>query len=113
MAVVDITILGSVYKISCDDGEEAKLLKLAEQLDSNLQSMQGSSIKKSADNRLLILNSLIMQDKINELEKKLINARFEASAENQEANLAKTQDEVLSRSIDAVAEYVIGLAEKI
>jgi len=66
MANVDITINNHTYKVSCDDGQEQRLQKLAAWADERVQ-MIASELGQIGDTRLMLLSMLMVCDELFEL----------------------------------------------
>ncbi len=63
MAVVAITVDGQKYNLSCDDGQEARLLSFGQMLDKKA-SMIRRSFPQIADNMLLVMVGVLMAEEI-------------------------------------------------
>ena len=63
MAQVSVTVNGRKYEISCDDGQESHLFRLAEEVDRRVASLV-TSVGQVGDARLLLLASLLLVDQL-------------------------------------------------
>lgn len=61
MAAVMVTIAGRAYRLSCDDGEEARLEQLARYVESKILSMQ-DSFKEIGEQRIVVMAALAIAD---------------------------------------------------
>ena len=68
MAEVDITINGRSYRISCKDGEEARIKSLATLINNQVQKLS-EKIGQLGEARMILLASLVLLDKSDEVEK--------------------------------------------
>ena len=68
MAEVDITINGRSYRISCKDGEEERIKSLATLINNQVQKLS-DKIGQLGEARMILLASLVLLDKSDEVEK--------------------------------------------
>ena len=68
MAEVDITINGRSYRISCKDGEEERVKSLATLINNQVQKLS-EKIGQLGEARMILLASLVLLDKSDEIEK--------------------------------------------
>ena len=72
MAEVDITINGRSYRISCKDGEEARIKSLTTLINNQVQKLS-EKIGQLGEARMILLASLVLLDKSDEVEKEAEN----------------------------------------
>ena len=68
MAEVDITINGRSYRISCKDGEEERIKSLATLINNQVQKLS-EKIGQLGEARMILLASLVLLDKSDEVER--------------------------------------------
>ena len=68
MAIVTITINSREYGISCEDGQEVRIIQLARILDEKAK-MITTGVSQVNENMLLTMVGLILADEISELKK--------------------------------------------
>ena len=68
MAEVDITINKRSYRISCKDGEEDRIKSLASLINNQVQKLS-EKIGQLGEARMILLASLVLLDKSDEVEK--------------------------------------------
>ena len=68
MAEVDITINGRTYRISCKDGEEQRIKSLSSLINNQVQKLS-EKIGQLGEARMILLASLVLLDKSDEVEK--------------------------------------------
>ena len=68
MAEVDISINGRSYRISCKDGEEERVKSLATLINNQVQKLS-EKIGQLGEARMILLASLVLLDKSDEVEK--------------------------------------------
>ena len=74
MTQVDVSINGRTYAISCDDGQEAHVARLARYLDQKVSTL-AKSVGQVGDARLLVMASLVVVDELVETDQALKQAR--------------------------------------
>jgi cell division protein ZapA len=73
MAQVTLRINGYAYTLGCQDGEEAHLQAMAEEVDRRIDSVRASA-GPSGEARMLVIAALLMADDIYEMRQKLDQA---------------------------------------
>ncbi len=63
MSHVNVSINGRQYRMACEEGQEARLLKLAESLESRIQSLRGK-FGEIGDARLTVMAALTVCDEL-------------------------------------------------
>jgi len=78
---VNVTINGRQYRMACEEGQEVRLLKLAESLESRIESLRGK-FGEIGDARLTVMAALTVCDelvdannRIRVLEQELVSTR--------------------------------------
>lgn len=79
MAEVNISINGRIHEISCDNGQEGRVVDLASYIDQRLQQIARSGAAYN-DAHLLVLTALVLADEIFDTREKLAAATPEAGA---------------------------------
>ena len=98
MAQMTVRINGYAYTVGCEDGQEAHLQAMAEQVDnriSNIKAIGG----QSGEARLLVLAALLLSDELHDLRLEL--AQVQTAPAVRPARAAKDKD--LARSLNRVA----------
>ena len=72
MAEVDITINKRSYRISCKDGEEERIRSLATLINNQVKKLT-EKIGQLGEARMILLASLVLLDKSDEVEKEAEN----------------------------------------
>lgn len=70
MPQVSVTINGRSYKMACDEGEENRLMGLAEEFNGYVSNLKGS-FGEIGDQRLTVMAGIMVIDEIRELRKQL------------------------------------------
>jgi cell division protein ZapA len=97
MAQVSVTISGRQYRMSCDDGEEHHLARLAHDLDQRIAHLR-SSFGEIGDMRLTVMAALILADELSEAQTRMHRVEGELNA------LQKAREAATDRSVSADAE---------
>ena len=63
MSHINVTINGRQYRMACEEGQEARLLKLAESLESRIESLRGK-FGEIGDARLTVMAALTVCDEL-------------------------------------------------
>ena len=63
MSHINVTINGRQYRMACEEGQEARLLKLAEGLESRIQNLRGK-FGEIGDARLTVMAALTVCDEL-------------------------------------------------
>ena len=106
---INVTINGRQYRMACEDGQEVRLLKLAESFESRIQNLRGK-FGEIGDARLTVMASLTVCDelldavnRIRGLEEELGELRdVRASA----ADRAKATQTAVANALNAAAERI-------
>ncbi len=105
MGQVSITLNGRTYRLECDDGEEEHLLKLAETVGEQIESLKGK-FGQIGDDRLMLMAGLMIADELAEARRKLNDiAQDRASADE----LVQSAQEEMAGRIAAAAERIEAL----
>ena len=63
MSHINVTINGRQYRMACEEGQEARLLKLAESLETRIDSLRGK-FGEIGDARLTVMAALTVCDEL-------------------------------------------------
>ena len=63
MSHVNVTINGRQYRMACEEGQETRLLKLAESLESRVENLRGK-FGEIGDARLTVMAALTVADEL-------------------------------------------------
>ena len=102
MARVTVTINGRKYDISCDNGEESHLTRLAEYVNRRVDELV-TKVGQVGDARLLVMASLLIADELSEVYTELDAVRDKKS--NILQNTFEISDlELMTARIESIAE---------
>ncbi len=108
MSIVEFTIHNKKYNISCGDGEEPRIIKLANNLSARVDGIAGNFVGAS-DSVVLAMTALMMEDEINALKesKNVANQSAQTQDSADKVNLA------LINAIEPITNYIENLANKL
>jgi cell division protein ZapA len=109
MSQVTVTINGRQFRMSCEDGQESHLLRLAQDLDQRIERLR-SSFGEIGDTRLTVMAALTVVDELAEANGRLRRLDEELAA-LQDARTASAEWAVATQA--AVAAALNSAAERI
>ena len=116
MVQVSVTINGRQFRMACEDGEEARLSRLAEELDASIATLR-TRFGEIGDTRLTVMAALTLADQLSETKEKLQRLEPElatlrnasvASADHSQA----TQTAVVA-ALNAAAERIENITKRL
>ncbi len=116
MSQVNVTINGRQFRMACEDGEEARLSRLAEELDASIAALR-TRFGEIGDTRLTVMAALTLADQLSETKEKLQRLEPElatlrnasvASADHSQA----TQSAVVA-ALNAAAERIENITKRL
>jgi cell division protein ZapA len=109
MSHINVTINGRQYRMACEEGQEVRLLKLAEALESRVTELRGK-FGEIGDARLTVMAALTVCDelldagaRIRNLEQELENLRGVRTAAIDRARQTQT---AVANALNAAAERI-------
>ncbi|MDF0493862.1 cell division protein ZapA [Bradyrhizobium yuanmingense] len=109
MSHINVTINGRQYRMACEEGQEVRLLKLAETLETRIQSLRGK-FGEIGDARLTVMAALTVCDelidttnRVRTLEQELIELRDFRNAAVERARMTQT---AVVNALNAAAERI-------
>lgn len=109
MSHINVTINGRQYRMACEEGEEVRLLKLAESLEARVEQLRGK-FGEIGDQRLTVMAALTVCDelldasnRIRNLEQELDKLRDTRSAAVDRARQTQT---AVASALNAAAERI-------
>ncbi|MEE8274547.1 MAG: cell division protein ZapA [Alphaproteobacteria bacterium] len=110
MGQVAVSINGRDYRISCDEGQEERLERLAAYVDEQIADLV-SSVGNVGDVRLMVMASLLVADKLfdgnNEIE------RLRAQLAQAKQGAASETDATVAPLVEAIARRVEDIATEL
>jgi cell division protein ZapA len=106
---VEVVVNGRSYRVACDDGQEAHVVRLGRYVDQKVQSLI-QSVGQIGDARLLLMASLLVADELVDTDQVLNATRNELAAAS--ARRAPPTDETaLARALDSLAQRIEAIAD--
>jgi cell division protein ZapA len=109
MSHINVTINGRQYRMACEEGQEVRLLKLAEALESRVTELRGK-FGEIGDARLTVMAALTVCDelvdanaRLHAMEQELETARNMRSAA---VNRARTTQTAVANALNAAADRI-------
>ncbi|AWL91779.1 cell division protein ZapA [Bradyrhizobium ottawaense] len=109
MSHINVTINGRQYRMACEEGQEVRLLKLAESLETRIQSLRGK-FGEIGDARLTVMAALTVCDelvdagnRVRTMEQELTELRDFRNAEVERARMTQT---AVVNALNAAAERI-------
>ena len=109
MSHINVTINGRQYRMACEEGQETRLLKLAESLETRVTELRGK-FGEIGDARLTVMAALTVCDelldttaRLHALEQELESARNMRAAAVDRARLTQT---AVASALNAAADRI-------
>jgi cell division protein ZapA len=106
---INVTINGRQYRMACEDGQEVRLLKLAESLESRVTELRGK-FGEIGDARLTVMAALTVCDelldataRLRALEEEVETARSQRAAVT---DRARTTQIAVANALNAAADRI-------
>jgi cell division protein ZapA len=116
MPQVSVTINGRQFRMACEDGEEAHLVQLAQDLDARITRLR-ERFGEIGDTRLTVMAALTLADELSETKEKLqrlepeLASMQDASAAT--ADRAQTTQAALAAALNAAAERIENITRQL
>jgi cell division protein ZapA len=116
MPQVTVTINGRQFRMACEEGEEARVMRLAEDLDARIVRLH-ARFGEIGDTRLTVMAALTLADELSEVKEKLQRIEPEL-ATLQDASVVSsdraqaTQAAVIA-ALNAAAERIENLTKRL
>jgi cell division protein ZapA len=109
MSHINVTINGRQYRMACEEGQEVRLLKLADSLETRIQSLRGK-FGEIGDARLTVMAALTVCDelmdagnRISTMEQELSELRDFRNAAVERARITQT---AVVNALNSAAERI-------
>jgi len=114
MGQVTVTIAGKVFRMACDDGQEAHLEGLAAAVDRKIGDLRGA-FGEIGDQRLTVMAAITMADEASEQSRRIAALEREVEVlRDRQGELSRdvaSQEQVLVDSVVRLAERVDRICE--
>ena len=106
---VNVTINGRQYRMACEEGQETRLLRLAESLESRIESLRGK-FGEIGDARLTVMAALTVCDELQDAGNRIRSLEQELVAlsdvRSVAADRAKATQAAVASAINAAADRI-------
>ena len=110
MSHVNVSIDGRPYRMACDEGQEAHLQSLAEDLDKRINELRENFGDIGDSRALIVMAALTIADELSETAHKLQNAAQEAVVAKEVRTVAteraRTTQAAVVAALDAASERI-------
>jgi cell division protein ZapA len=109
MSHINVTINGRQYRMACEEGQEVRLLKLAESLESRVEELRGK-FGEIGDARLTVMAALTVCDELLDANQRM--QALEAELENLRnirvaaTDRARTTQVAVANALNAAADRI-------
>ena len=100
MPVLNLTIQSKIHQLSCEEGDEARIQALADQLNTRLSELAVHA-PGSSETLQMVMLLLILQDEANE------------APSGAAAPLPKDHEKTMINALDTVSSYLENLAKQL
>jgi cell division protein ZapA len=101
MSHVNVTINGRQYRMACEEGQERRLLQLAESMESRIESLRGK-FGEIGDARLTVMSALMIADELLDADQRIHRLEEQLNA-LQDARLAAAERAKATQSAISLA----------
>lgn len=108
MAQVTVTINSREYAVACEDGQELRIIQLANILDEKAKALTGGN-QQVNENMLLAMVGLVLADELSELKKSGKNP----APQNDDPERIRRTDEALAEQIKSLNQRLNLLASEL
>ena len=109
MSHINVTINGRQYRMACEEGQELRLLKLAESLESRITNLRGK-FGEIGDARLTVMAALTVCDELIDANQRvqMLEQELEGphNVRNQSADRARATQVAVAKALNAAAERI-------
>jgi cell division protein ZapA len=109
MSHINVTINGRQYRMACEEGQEVRLLKLAETLESRVEQLRGK-FGEIGDQRLTVMAALTCCDELLDANARIRNLEQELSSlrdvRGAAVDRARQTQTAVANALNAAAERI-------
>ena len=109
MSHINVTINGRQYRMACEEGQEVRLLRLAENLESRVESLRGKFVE-IGDARLTVMAALTVCDELIDANQRILSLEKELGTLRDvrvaAVDRAKATQTAVANALNAAAERI-------
>jgi cell division protein ZapA len=113
--IISLTVHGRSYQVTCDEGQESHLMKLAQHIDRKMAELEGS-VGQLGEQRLLFMTCLLIADELFDAQRQvdgLKAGRAPAGAAATTQGGGGAADEQATHALDACARRIEAIAARL
>lgn len=112
MGLVNLTIGGKPFSVSCDDGQEQRLVDLGHYVERKMKDLARSGAAGN-ENHMLLLTALMLADEVFDLRDNVHDLREESVQVGMHGQIMAEEEAMMAHSIEALAQRIDLIAERI
>jgi cell division protein ZapA len=116
MSQVNVTINGRQFRMACEDGQEAHLTELAQQLDRRIEGLR-TKFGEIGDTRLTVMAAITMADELTEMAQRLRHLEEDVAAikgaQEATADRSRSSQTALATALTSAAERIEIVTKKL
>ena len=116
MPQVSVTINGRQFRMACENGEEAHLTRLAEDLDQRISRLR-ERFGEIGDTRLTVMAALTLADELSETKEKMQQTQTELAALHDasvvSADRANSAQAAIAAALNSAAERIESITRRL
>jgi cell division protein ZapA len=116
MSQVNVTINGRQFRMACEDGQEAHLTELAQQLDGRIEGLR-TKFGEIGDTRLTVMAAITMADELTEMAQRLRHLEEDLAAikgvQEATADRGRSSATALATALTSAAERIEVITKKL
>jgi len=109
MSHINVTINGRQYRMACEEGQEVRLLRLAENLESRVEALRGK-FGEIGDARLTVMAALTVCDELIDANQRILSLEKELGTLRDvrvaAVDRAKATQTAVANALNAAAERI-------
>lgn len=115
MAEISLNINGKSFGISCDDGQEQRVVQLGKYVDARLREIANSGAA-ATESHLLVLTALVLADEAFENREHataLYNQQMSTLPPANDGTLSAAEEQMIASAIDKLASRIESVAQRL
>lgn len=118
MGTMHVSVYGKDYPIACDDGQEARLGKLVQQVNERISKL-AREMGRGPETTLLVFTTLMLADELEDTRNEINNLKNELHAQTQGNGTSLTQSRLqemeaaMASSMEHIAERIEMIAHQL
>jgi cell division protein ZapA len=112
--IISLTVHGRSYQVTCDEGQESHLMKLAKHIDRKMGELE-TSVGQVGEQRLLFMTCLLIADELFDAQRQVdgLKAGRTASGSSAAGGNSGLAEDQATRALDACAQRIEAIAARL